>query len=164
MSGRSIQSTGSLGDLMKVQCRGSRLEDLSKDLVDSLFDLETLRATGAHRPRITAGKKYTVYGISCGAGNIWFDIVDDDEMCYTVGVLAVFFTISDSKPSKTWVCHLNDRGFLFLWPPSWLEPLYHDRLTDGDPEVVADFGRVKAAVDSEVSTVSEVEGGSKSSK
>jgi hypothetical protein len=126
------------------------LEDLPKDLVDSPRDLEVLRATGAHRPRITPGKQYTVYGVSCGAGNIWFDIIDDDEMSYTVGVLAVYFTISDSRLSKTWVCHLNDRGFLFLWPPSWLEPLYHDRLTDGAPDIVADFERTKAAIDGEV--------------
>jgi hypothetical protein len=33
-------------------------------------------------------------------------------------------------------------GDVCLWPPSFFAEFYHDKLSDGDPEIAKDFQRV----------------------
>ena len=134
---------------MKVVCQYISIDEMPPELTRSLTNLDRLRAICAHRPRVTHGKSYTVYGVSCAEGNVWYDIVDDDAAPYPVSVLAAIFRVSDGRPSRLWVCRFNERGSFFLWPVSWYEDFYHDRLSEGDKKLVADFHKVKAEMDAE---------------
>jgi len=102
---------------------------------------------------VTVGKEYLVFGlhflIKCegfGTG-VQVQFLDDDGH---LGFAPLFmFTIVDGRPSKYWEARFWEDGHLTLQPPSFYRDYYHDDLSEDVPEVVEDFKRVRAMLESE---------------
>ncbi|HWM91944.1 MAG TPA: hypothetical protein VN493_14355 [Thermoanaerobaculia bacterium] len=66
------------------------------------------------------------------------EIIDDFDR-WTLAPF-VLFEIVDPRPSRYWVAtQLDDPAAMALWPQSFSQTYYHDDLTEGSPDVVADF-------------------------
>jgi hypothetical protein len=135
---------------MKVKCICKTFEELPKEIFNSLHQISILNNLNSNKPDITVGKEYIVYGIHSSLGNTWYFIADDDYIDYPVYVLSVFFKIIDPRVSKYWQFNINENGNFSLWPPSWNQiEYYFDRLTDGEPDIVEDFQKIKEQIDLE---------------
>lgn len=135
---------------MKVKCIYKTFEELPKETFDLLLQINELKNLNSNKPCITVGKEYIVYGIHSSLGNTWYFIADDDYIDYPVCVLAVFFKIIDPRISKYWHFDIDKNGDFSLWSPSWNQiEYYFDRLTDGEPDIVEDFKKIKEQIDLE---------------
>lgn len=107
-----------------------------------------------HRFDVTKGKEYTVLGLTTmvespalGAG-VHLDIIDDFDRWALSPLL--LFEVVDPRPSRHWIARkVGSEAGLALWPESFFQEAYHDRLTDGVPEIVADFRRVRHLLENE---------------
>lgn len=128
---------------MKVQCLFTYPPD---DLVEKLGPGYSVnqRYYG-----LTPYQEYLVVGLACWYGTVpHVDIVNDDEHLRRVPL--TMFRISDPRVSCYWEAREQPDGTLTLLPPSLYDiEFYQDRLSDGDPEVVQDFARVRTELDSE---------------
>jgi hypothetical protein len=97
------------------------------------------------------GKEYIVYGLSILSGTPWIYILNNAET-YIYSEPLSLFEIIDSRVSKYWEIRTEDDGTLFFWPHSFFQPYYHDDLSEGIPEVVKDFQRVKELIDAEANS------------
>jgi hypothetical protein len=70
--------------------------------------------------------------------------------CYSVPLC--LFNIIENRISRYWKFQVWDNGDILFWPNSFYKPYYHDDLTEGNPEVVADFLKVKRLIDEEASS------------
>jgi hypothetical protein len=102
---------------------------------------------------VTPGKEYLVLGLTMmteswalGAG-VALDLIDDSGG-WSINPLFLFEVI-DPRPSRYWVAKKVGEAELALWPESFFRDYYHDHLTDGVPEVVADFKQVCALLEAE---------------
>ncbi len=93
------------------------------------------------------GQEYVVYGISTMGGMPWVEIASAFEYVYPVPLC--LFEIVDGRVSRYWEVRWFPDGDLTLWPPSFYREYYHDLLSDGVPEVLEDFRRVRALIDEE---------------
>ncbi len=108
-----------------------------------------------HRFYVTPHQVYPVLGMTfltessaLGAG-VTLEIIDDFDR-WALAPL-ILFEIIDPRPSRYWLARRLGNGDLALWPESFSRDYYHDDLTDGVPEVVADFRRVRALLEAEFS-------------
>jgi hypothetical protein len=118
-------------------------------------DLERLGfvRSGSRDFDLTPGKFYLVIGLTCnekpsayGRGVI-LEVIDDFGR-WSMAPICLFH-VTDPRPSRYWtVQKYGDMG-LQLLPESFFRDYYHDLLTDGDPEVVADFERVLSLLKAE---------------
>lgn len=90
---------------------------------------------------VTAGEEYAVLGLGVWDGVLWIEIEMQAEV--VVSVPLFLFAIVDGKPSRLWEGRLHADGAFTLWPPSFYQETYHDRLSDGKPEEVRDFRSIK---------------------
>jgi len=106
-----------------------------------------------HRYYVTPGKEYLVLGLTAVAGDsaygpgVTVDVLDDFGR-WSIKPLFLFEVI-DPRPSRYWVAKKVGEAELALWPESFFQDFYHDHLTDGMPEEVADFKRVCALLEAE---------------
>ena len=131
---------------MKVRCLANQAtsEQAQKYGLDPRVD---------HRFDVTPDRTYTVIGLtmmvkswSSGAG-VALDLLDDFSR-WSIQPLFLFEVI-DPRPSRYWVAKKLGEAELALWPESFFQDFYHDHLTDGVPEVVADFKRVCGLLEAE---------------
>lgn len=131
---------------MKVQCLARRA---SEDQVKQ-FNLDPRIGHVVHA---TPGRLYTVlaltaYGVpSPVRSGVYLDLVDDYGRWSENPMF--LFELVDNRPSKYWVAKKFPDSTLALWPESFYRECYHDRLTDGEPEYVDDFQRVRTLLESE---------------
>ncbi len=102
---------------------------------------------------VTVGKEYVVLGLgvavkphSCGLGPSVEIVTDyghltDNPLC--------LFQIVDGTASRHWEVRETQAGIITLWPSSFYKEYYHDDLSEGVPEVVEDFKRVRALIEAE---------------
>lgn len=96
-------------------------------------------------------QEYIVYCVSILGGAPWVDIISESGLyCYSVPLC--LFDIIDNRVSRYWKIQICDDGDILFWPKSFYKPYYHDDLSEGIPEVVADFLKVKKLIDEEASS------------
>jgi hypothetical protein len=74
--------------------------------------------------------------------------IDDDEG-HLAEVPLCLFEIVDDRASRYWVIRQWEGGADALWPPSFFAEFYHDDLSEGMPEMVSDYERVKRQIETE---------------
>jgi hypothetical protein len=139
---------------MKVRLKYKSMDELPAELVTSLCDVPRLRATGFDGRFASVGSVLPVYGIEFASGNVFYRLANSPDGRYSILCLGALFEIVDSRISRHWQCRALSGGKIVLWPSSWFVECYHDRLSEGDPTVVADFARVKCLLDEEGSSTS----------
>lgn len=112
-----------------------------------------LQVTVEHQFDVTPGKEYLVLGLTALAADSFYGTgvtieVLDDFGRWSIQPLFLFEVV-DPRPSQYWVAKQVGEAELALWPKSFHKDFYHDHLTDGVPEVVADFRRVCALLEAE---------------
>jgi hypothetical protein len=102
---------------------------------------------------LTLGKVYVVLGLTfprvpslLGTDGA---ITYTENESYVLQAPLVLFDIVDARASSKWVLGRNQVGDLCIWPPSFFAAFYHDRLSDGDPELRKDFQRLYAELAAE---------------
>ena len=133
---------------MKVKC------------VSNIIDNDFAEQKGMISPQpiysgsLTIGKLYTVLGMFFApqlmdyfAGQPAVEIKDD------VGNLSscplFMFEVVEQTPSKYWKIKYSESGNLTLYPESFYQEYYHDDLSEGIPEVEADFVMVCETLEKE---------------
>jgi hypothetical protein len=102
---------------------------------------------------ITPGKEYVVFGLTVviepgypGRGLRVEHLTDYGNL---VGTPICLFEILDGTVSQYWQTRVREDGTVTLWPPTFYREFYHDDLSDGEPDVVEDFKRVKELIEAE---------------
>lgn len=93
---------------------------------------------------VTAGKAYTVYGVSfrnvVGSGGSFLEVLDDYGNL--VSAPADVFQIVDGSIPQLWVARMKEDG-LCLWPEAFFAKYFFDDLSDGEPEALSKFADVR---------------------
>lgn len=96
---------------------------------------------------IPTDREHTVFALQLSNGNLYFRLLSPPVGDYLVACSAAYFEITDTRISPIWRCRLRPSGTFELAPPSFFAlDHYYDRLSDGEPEVVEDFRRVKKSL------------------
>jgi hypothetical protein len=121
------------------------INELPEERLQRLQNLERLRLVGYSAGIAPVGTEFIVYGIMVSEGNVLYHLEDYSSGLYLVICLAELFDVTDPSASELWECRIPDDGGIALWPASWFRhDYYHDRLSDGEPELEADFLRLKS--------------------
>lgn len=104
---------------------------------------------------LVEGREYLVLGLivdatpqSDGRG-AWVDILMEPEIPTVISAPLSLFEILDPRASRHWEIRVSDEGMVRLWPSSFYREYYHSDLSDREPEIVKDFWRVHALLESE---------------
>ncbi len=104
---------------------------------------------------VVVGREYIVFGVtvvieasSAGKG-LLFEHLTDTNYGYLVSTPACLFQIVDGTASSHWRIRIEDDGAVRLWPEVFYKEYFHDRLSDGDPEAVEDFRRIRERIEAE---------------
>jgi hypothetical protein len=128
---------------MRVRLKFGAIDELPPDLLGALHDVPRLRAMGFDGKFAAIGTEFTVYGIDVVAGNILYRLGNPPREEFTIQCLGALFEIVDGSVSRYWQARLLPGGRFVLWPPSWFAEFYHDRLSEGDPTICADFAELR---------------------
>lgn len=111
--------------------------------------------------RVTVGSEYLVLGLMFvmnsnlfGTGLVVRFVDDDGNFAFAP---LFMFEIVNGSPSKYWMARFHEDGTFELQPPSFYKEYYDDDLSEGVPEIVADFRRVMGLLEAEASAGSEGE-------
>lgn len=126
---------------MKVRCVSEQPNELQ------LRQLGSDYTPGKTVYPVVFGQEYTVYGIGAWDGVLWLEIEMQRDVVVTVPLF--LFEIVDGKPSRLWEARVHEDGAFTLWPPSFYEEAYHDRLSDGKAPEVDDFRSIKQKLEVE---------------
>lgn len=130
---------------MKVRCTADNANPVFQDALNPALKWGC---------SITPGRIYLVLGLSFsielmfhGRG-VSVEIVDDDDQWAILPLR--LFEIVDGRPSRYWRAKQIDQGpGLVLSPPSFQRLYWADDLTDGKPDIIADFDAVLAKLRAE---------------
>jgi len=86
-------------------------------------------------------------GLGFWDGVVWVEIVLEGGFMLSVPIGE--FEVISGFVSRFWSLKVSGDGTVRLWPPSFYSRAYHSNLADRVPDVVADFERVRAAVEKE---------------
>ena len=129
---------------MKVRVKYRTIDDLPTVQRRLIFNQDALRRIGGDTTFVSIGDEFIVYGMELSEGNLLYYLANPPYEGCLIIVLAALFEISDPSISQYWECRVKDSGIFAIWPHSWFEiPFYHDRLSDGEPELVKDWEEVK---------------------
>ena len=129
---------------MKVRVKYRTIDDMPAEHRCLLFNQDALRRIGDDTKFASVGDEFIVYGIELFEGNLMYYLANPPYEGCLIIVLAALFEISDPAISQYWECRVDSSGIFAIWPHSWFEiPFYHDRLSDGEPELVKDWEEVK---------------------
>ncbi|HEY1603620.1 MAG TPA: hypothetical protein VGG64_28725 [Pirellulales bacterium] len=135
---------------MKIEC----ISNCASGLPDELIRPEL----GLRRDRMFSlgvGTQYVVYGFTYYLGHIWYYICDGDYTYYPVWNPSPLFRIVDNRLSSFWRVGIYAVGSAGLPMPivafdEWVgDPLFYDKLTDGEGAAVALFKGYKRLIDEE---------------
>ncbi len=130
---------------MKVRLAYRSISDLPRERLERLQNLERLKRIGYSAGNVPPETEFLVYGITVSDGNVLYNVESHPSGRYLVVCLAELFDVVDPRASEFWECRIPASGGIHIWPTSWFtHEFYHDRLSDGDPELEADFTRLKA--------------------
>lgn len=133
---------------MIVHCVGNTGKLLPEEYLDSRGGY--LRETEFP---LTVSKTYVVYALALRQGQVWYYLLDDNELNYPVHYPAPLFRIVDNKLSDHWRFRFTpehlDHLALFAFEEWVADPYFYDRLTDGIEQDVSLFWKMKDVIDSE---------------
>jgi hypothetical protein len=133
---------------MRVRCISKRGELLPKEYIDPRVNV-----TRDADYRVTSGKEYLVYAIAFRRGQVWYYLIDDNELWYPRNLPAPLFEITDGRVSRFWKVNFTpgnpDHDMLLAFPEWDSNDLFYGRLTDRVPVEVAVFGGIKSKMDEE---------------
>ena len=89
---------------------------------------------GKTRYPVDLGIEYTVLGLGVWDGVTWVEIAMPTEVVISVPLF--LFQITDPRASTLWEVRSHEDGALTLWPSAFYGEFFHDRLSEGDPELV----------------------------
>jgi len=97
---------------------------------------------------ITPGKVYFVDCITMWRDNVWYYIIDDNELYYPTWYPAELFEIIDFTMPFFWIFGLEtaykDRIYPIISFPEWANDLnFYEKLIGGDEEAIRIFNRYK---------------------
>ena len=130
---------------MRVRCLG---ECPNQEQIEKL-------GAGFYREQafhVSAGKEYAVFGLEFAVNaktrgtGAWIEIISDYG--HLGGAPLCLFEVLDPRVSRFWELREWPDG-ITLWPPSFYRRYYHDDLSENVPEVMQDFRRVRAEIESE---------------
>jgi hypothetical protein len=128
---------------LKVKSRFRSIEALPPDRAKLLSRQEGSHLFPWNTKFAPLGTEFIVYGIEFVEGNLCYRIGNPPQEAYTILGLAVLFDVTDPRVSRHWEFHVGSDGWFTLGPSSWSIEFYHDRLSDGEPELVDDFASIK---------------------
>lgn len=138
---------------MKVRC----IRNIIDEELEEKVGLPKGEGPRDYSSRITIGKEYTVLSVShfldSGFYYGYYPVLDIKDDAGTLSSLPLFlFDVIDDRPSKYWhFSYDRERKVCAMSPKSFIEEeFYHDDLSEGFPEIEADFERVCALLENEV--------------
>jgi hypothetical protein len=96
---------------------------------------------------MTPGDEYVALGLEFWKGVLWVDIAENDRT--VVSAPLFLFEIIDGQLSRHWDARREQNGALRLWPQLFFERAFHDRLSNGDPQLVAQFEALRMEIEAE---------------
>jgi hypothetical protein len=135
---------------MKVECVSRSADALPAEMIRPDWGL----AADSQFP-LVVGKQYVVYGITLALGHLWYYLCDEGYTYYPVWKPSPLFRVVDPRLPRCWQIgfHSPPRGrkaILIIAFQAWVDdPLFYDRLTDGEEEAVRVFSRYKRLMDAE---------------
>jgi hypothetical protein len=135
---------------VRVLCTANQGSALPRDYLDARVNLtpQTLFP-------LTPGQEYVVYAATFLGNQVWYYLVDDDNLWYPHRRPAPLFQIVDARLSQYWRYsftpgHLDHLVLLAF--DEWVSNVgFYDRLSDRDDAEVQVFRRRKAQLDAECS-------------
>ena len=139
---------------MKVICKLNNLNNILNKDTELLIRKYMNRPSG-EIDQLEVSKEYTVYGIEFRSNYPWYYLIDDWIDDYPTPYPADLFDISDERLSRYWrldfEVHQDGTASSRLVFDEWAkEPMYQERLVDGEPEEVELFMKYKQLMDEEV--------------
>ena len=134
---------------MKVRLKFPTIDELPADILGTLHEVPRLKAMGFDGRFAPIGTEFTVYGLEFANGNVLYRLGNPPGEEYAIQCLAALFETVDERVSRYWHSRMLKGGRFVLWPPSWFTDYYHDRLSEGDPVISADFAEVRQLLGAE---------------
>ena len=130
---------------MKIRCIANKGVELPEIYLNPPLDI-----TRETEFKLIVGKEYIVYAISEWQGNLSYYICDERYTYYPIHNPAPLFEIVDARYSRYWQVQLATNGLLEIAFELWFSiPNFYDKLTDGEPEAVLIFDKIKELMDAE---------------
>jgi hypothetical protein len=135
---------------MRVLCISNSGADLPEDCLN-----QSLGFTADTDFALIPGKTYTVYGFTLFLGYVWYYLCDEDFSYYPIWSPAPLFEIVDHRLSSYWEFYyrfgpsVGDANLIVSFPEWTSDPLYYDKLTNGEREAVDIFCHYKKLIDDE---------------
>lgn len=126
---------------MKVRCVAALPTEEQATLLGSYY------RSGEQVFHVVPGREYLVLALQMWEGIPWVQLPSDSG--YIMHVPLCLFSVTDDRGSRYWRIEVHPNGDLTLWPESFYREYYHDDLIEGVSEVVADYKRVRAEMESE---------------
>lgn len=96
---------------------------------------------------LVVGEEYVALGLEVWYGVVWVEIAENER---TVTSAPLFlFEIIDGQLSQHWTARQENEGLVRLWPELFFERAFHDRLSNGDPQLVSRFAELRRTLESE---------------
>jgi len=137
---------------MRVRLKFRTIDELPPGLLEALHDVPRLKAMGFDGKFAPIGTEFTVYGIDILGGNVLYRLGNPPREEFAIQCLGALFEIVDGSVSRYWHSRLLPGGRFVLWPLSWFAEFYHDRLSEGDPAICADFEEIRGLMKAEATT------------
>jgi hypothetical protein len=104
---------------------------------------------------VILGREYIVFALTivvepdASGRGLFLDHLTETNYGNLVRTPACLFEIVDGTASRYWEVRVREDGTVTLWPPSFYREYYHDDLSEGLPDVVEDFRRIRALIEAE---------------
>src|SRR5579883_1533882 len=133
---------------MRVVCVARRGETLPEGYLDPRMNVRP--ETDFH---LTVGREYVVYAVAIRNQQVWYYVVDDDNLWFPIYKPAPLFEIADARVSRYWKLKLTpgnlDHEVLLAFEEWISDEQFYDRLSDKEQTEVKVFRERKQQMDGE---------------
>lgn len=137
---------------MKIRCISRTTENFPPSLIR--------QELGLHKGRnfaVIPGKEYIVYAMTMYYGSLWYYICDEEYTYYPIWNPCHLFTLTDARIPSCWTLGFRPSSKpdipdepVFAFPEWSSDPLYYDRLTEGNESAIQVFRKYKTLMDEEL--------------
>ena len=132
---------------MKVRCRATKLSTQQRERIAGRLAERNVWPVALGDEYLVLGLTFSLRGTDLGTG-VWVEYENPRQGEYVVFAPLDLFEVVEPTASATWEVRQDDDS-ITMWPTVFYRPGYHDRLSDGTPDEVEEFRRVKAQIASE---------------
>lgn len=133
---------------MRVVCVAQRGETLPEVYLDPRVNVRL--ETDFH---LTVGREYVVYAIAIRKQQVWYYVVDDNNLWFPIYKPAPLFKIMDDRVSQHWRIKITpgnrDHEVLLAFQEWVSQEWFYDRLSDKEQVEVRVFKERKQQMDAE---------------